>query len=75
MSPAFEQLIGRAVVNKAFRDKLLADPDDAVKEAGFALTDDEIKDLKANIRRFKSQIATDILDQHLQAQPVQALRW
>lgn len=34
MSADFERLIGRAVLDPAFRRRLLADPDAAAKEAG-----------------------------------------
>ncbi len=55
MSPDFERLIGRAVTDKAFRDKVLADPDGAVKDAGFSLTDEELDQLKAAVAKTDSQ--------------------
>lgn len=42
MSPDLERLVGRAVLDKEFRKKLLDDPDAAVQEAGFSLTPDEM---------------------------------
>jgi hypothetical protein len=41
---AFEAVIGKAAVEAAFRDLLLADPDQAL--AGFELTEDEVFILK-----------------------------
>ena len=37
---------GKAVVDLEFRQKLLDDPEEAVKEAGIKLTDDQMKALK-----------------------------
>jgi hypothetical protein len=50
MSPDVERLIGRAVTNKEFRDKLLADPEGAVKEAGLQLSAEEITKVKASVK-------------------------
>lgn len=41
------ELVGRAVVNAEFRKKLMADPENTVKEAGFSLTDEQLKTLKS----------------------------
>jgi hypothetical protein len=47
MSPDLERLIGRAVIDQAFRDQLLHDPDAAIAAAGLKLTPDEIAKVKA----------------------------
>ncbi len=57
MSQDLERLIGRAVTDKAFRDKLLADPDEAMK--GFNLTDDE----KRQVKKAAEATTPDQLDQ------------
>ena len=75
MSPNFEQLVGHAVVNKTFREKLLVDPVEAVKAAGFVLTEEELQDLKANIWRFRGQVISDKFAQPLEADHVQLLVW
>ena len=41
------QLVGRAVVDAEFRKKLMADPENTVKEAGYDLTDEQLKALKS----------------------------
>ena len=41
-----ERLIGRAVLDPKFRESLLADPEKAIREAGFELSDDEMAALK-----------------------------
>jgi hypothetical protein len=41
---AFEAVIGKTIVEAAFRDMLLADPDQAL--AGFDLTEEEVSILK-----------------------------
>ena len=40
-------LIGRAVADPEFRSKLAADPEGAVKEAGYTLTEEQLATLKA----------------------------
>ena len=41
------ELVGRAVLDVAFRRKLIADPKAAAKEAGIMLTDDQLAALKS----------------------------
>jgi hypothetical protein len=62
MSPEFEQLVGRAVSDKTFRDKLLADPEAAAKGAGIRLSDAELKQLKEGIERVKRSMSTADID-------------
>jgi hypothetical protein len=47
MSPDLERLIGRAVIDKAFRKALLDDAEQAVKDSGLSLTPDELDKVKA----------------------------
>ena len=42
-----ERLIGRAVLDAKFRESLFADPEKAIGEAGFELSDEEMAALKA----------------------------
>lgn len=42
MSPDFERLVGRAILDREFRRQLLDNPDATVKGAGFAITDAEM---------------------------------
>lgn len=51
MSPDLERLIGRAVTDKAFRDRLLADPEATIKDAGLKLSDEELARLKSAIQK------------------------
>ncbi|MCS6887210.1 Franean1_4349 family RiPP [Chloroflexus sp.] len=46
MSADFERLIGRAVLDPAFRKRLLADPDTAAKEAGLQPEPEEMDRLR-----------------------------
>lgn len=41
MSPDMERLVGRAILDKDFRQKLLDDPEATLKDAGFNLTQEE----------------------------------
>lgn len=40
-------LVGRAVMDAEFRQKLLADPEAAAQEAGYTLTEEQLAALKA----------------------------
>lgn len=51
MSPDFERLIGRAILDEEFRKRLLADLDEAIKEAGFNLTEDEMNKIREAAKR------------------------
>jgi hypothetical protein len=54
MSPEYERLIGRAVMDKDFREQLLNDPEGAAKAAGFNLSDAELEQLKSQVERYKA---------------------
>ena len=41
-----ERLIGRAVLDPEFRERLFANPEKTIREAGFALSDEEMAALK-----------------------------
>ena len=41
-----ERLIGRAVLDPRFRESLFADPEKAIREAGFDLSNEEMAALK-----------------------------
>ena len=41
-----ERLVGRALLDAEFREKLFADPEATIQEAGFDLTEKEIAQLK-----------------------------
>ena len=41
-----ERLIGRAVLDPKFRESVFADPEKAIREAGFELSDEEMAALK-----------------------------
>ncbi len=47
MSPDFERLVGRAILDRDFRDKLLSDPDGTVKSAGLNITSAELDQVRA----------------------------
>jgi hypothetical protein len=62
MSPEFERLIGRAVMDKEFREQLISDPEGAAKAAGFNLSDAEVGELKSAIDRYNDQGSGSTLD-------------
>lgn len=63
MSPELERLVGRVVTDKDFRDKLLADPEGAVKDSGFNLSADELDRVKNAVDNVKQQGTAQQLDQ------------
>lgn len=54
MSPDFERLIGRAVTDKEFRDAVLADPEQAARDAGLQLDSKELDQIKENVSRINA---------------------
>lgn len=62
MNPDLERLVGRAVIDKAFREKLLDDPEQAVHEAGLSLSDKEMDRLKAGVEKIKSKQTSQQID-------------
>lgn len=62
MSSEFERLIGRTVLDKEFRDQLLQDPEGTARSAGFSLTDDEVKQLQADIDSYNGQTSQEDKD-------------
>jgi hypothetical protein len=62
MSPELERLIGRAVMDKEFRDQLLNDPEGAAKAAGFNLSDADLEQLKSLVGRYQAGASADDLD-------------
>jgi hypothetical protein len=65
MKEEMERLIGRAVTNKDFRDKLMADPEQAAKDAGFNLSADEVDSLRKSINKITANSTTEQIDQQL----------
>lgn len=58
MSPDLERLVGRAVLDKEFRRKLLNDPDGAVKDGGFNLSADEMQQVRDAVKQRAAGIDT-----------------
>jgi hypothetical protein len=55
VSPELERLIGRAVIDKAFRTKLFDDPDGTVQAEGFKLDPGEMDQVREAVRQRKQQ--------------------
>ena len=54
-----ERIIGRAVLDAQFREKLLDDPERAIREGGFDLTEEEI----AHLQSIDAQKARALLEE------------
>ncbi|MBX0328306.1 Franean1_4349 family RiPP [Oscillochloris sp. ZM17-4] len=50
MSPELERLIGKAVIDSDFRDKLFDNPEQALKDAGITLSPDEMDKVRKEIK-------------------------
>jgi len=67
VSPDFERLIGRAIVDKKFRKDLLDDPDTAVHGAGFTLSGDEMAKLRGAVKDAGKHRKKDDIDEQMEA--------
>lgn len=56
MSPELERVIGKAVVDQAFREALLDNPKKAVDDAGISLSKDDEKTLKDGIKELNKKV-------------------
>lgn len=74
MSPDLERLIGRAILDKAFRKQLLDDPDQAVADAGFKLAPDEMDKVRDAARK-NAQRDASAIDQQLDFETTQSGSW
>lgn len=63
MSPDLERLVGRAVMDPEFRDKLFADPEGVIKGSGLSLTSDEVDGVKKGIERMKQELTAEQIAQ------------
>lgn len=59
MSPDFERLVGRAVMDADFREKLMADPEGSIKASGLGLTPDEVEQVKQSVEQLKKELTPD----------------
>jgi hypothetical protein len=60
MSADFERLVGRAVIDEEFRKRLISDPDGTIKDAGFSLSDEELKQIQDAVAKGGSKGADAI---------------
>jgi hypothetical protein len=57
-----ERMVGRAFLDPKFRERLIADPEKAIQEEGFELTEEQMTALR-KIDRQQAQSAIEALDQ------------
>lgn len=70
MSPEFEQIVGRAVLDEGFRRKLIADPEKTIKETNSNLDAEEMRNLKESIEQLKSEVTIDELEDRIGQAPL-----
>jgi hypothetical protein len=59
-SPAMEQLIGKAVTDADFRQRLVDDPQEAVRSAGIDLSREELQALQGVSREERERVLTEL---------------
>ena len=59
------ELVGRAVVDEAFRAKLVANPEQAAKEAGFDLTPEQLNAFQATDLKGLGEGLAEVLSERL----------
>jgi hypothetical protein len=74
VSPDLERLVGRAILDKAFRKQLLDDPDKAIADAGFQLTPDELDKVRDAARK-NAQRGDKRIDEQLEFEATRAGSW
>lgn len=57
-----ERMVGRALLDPKFRERLLADPEKVIREEGFVLSEEDVAALK-KIDRQQAQSAIEALDE------------
>ena len=57
-----ERMVGRALLDPKFRERLLADPEKAIREEGFELSEEDVAAL-SKIDRQQAQSAIEALDE------------
>ncbi|NIV02573.1 MAG: hypothetical protein GWN55_14835 [Phycisphaerae bacterium] len=70
MSPEFEQIVGRAVLDEGFRRKLIADPQKTIEETNLNLDAEEKKKLKESIEQLKNEVTIDQLEERMGQAPL-----
>jgi hypothetical protein len=55
-----ERLVGRAVLDPKFRERLFADPERAIREEGFDLTPEEVELVKSVDKQKAETLAEEI---------------
>lgn len=56
MSNKMERIVGKAVLDVAFREALIANPEAALAEADLTLGAKKLEELKAGIERYKQNL-------------------
>lgn len=59
VSANLERLMGRAILDEAFREQLFTDPEAAIGAAGLSLSELEMSRLRAAITRIKTDQSTE----------------
>lgn len=75
MSNKMERIVGKAVLDAAFRDALIADPEAALAAAEINLGKKQMEALKAGIERYKQDTAAQSLLANVGSQSAKAGYW
>ena len=66
--------MGRAILDEAFRNELFVNPENAIKEAGLSLSDEEMAQIKANIAQVGANLTPEQINLRFDGAVVQG-RW
>ncbi|MFC1975953.1 Franean1_4349 family RiPP [Chloroflexota bacterium] len=69
-----ERLMGRAILDEAFRNQLFTDPEAAIREAGLNLSEAEMTHLKTTLEQIKQTQTIEQLDHQFEGD-LQLARW
>jgi hypothetical protein len=76
VSTDVERLMGRAILDEAFRTQLFINPEAAVREAGLTLSEVEIAHLKDHLNQIKKKQTAEQLNASFdQDSPIPLLNW
>ncbi len=75
VSTNVERLMGRAILDEAFRTQLFTNPEAAAREAGLALSDAEMNHLKLTLDQLKTRQTVEQFNQQVEGDIEPLGRW
>ena len=73
MSVDLERLVGRAILDRDFRGKLVTEPEAAIKDSGLMISAEEMVNVKRRLQEFKAKVDSQQIDRQFLGD--QAVGW